>query len=619
MRAERSGSGRARRRPARTAPRRSPARRSARGRDRGRTPRRTRSRPSAVGSTITVQPAVAGSTCQRSRRSRGRRRRRAGPYGRSVSHAHPPAGDAVAEASASAASHSSLGERRPLLGVSRRPPSRARAMVPTPPILPRVAGDHPYGRTCRTSSRDREPSVPDRSTSRCIMDGNGRWAERRGQPRTAGHTEGEENLARLVRVAVRRNIGWLTVFGFSTENWVRPRAEVRHILGLHQKLFGRVDELNELNVRVQWIGRPFDSPRAAHAEVRSSGRSARRSPTPRATPACCSPSRSTTARGSSWSTPSRRLRAAGDADHAGRDRRPPLPARAAARRRARAHERRGPRVELPALAVGRRAGVLHREGLARVRRRRARRRAGPRVVNGRATTLGRRHQAAGRRRGPARQRAWPSSSTPRSRRPPPRRAGRHRHRQDARLPRAGDRVGRPGRRRHGDQGAAGPARRQGPAVPRSTRCRRRVHVGRAQGSQQLRVPAAVREMHPARRRRAGRAGARRARSGDAGRHRQDRSSGSARRATGDIAEPRLRADGRSHAGGDRRQRRVPRRRPLPARRHLLRRAWPAAGRRPPTSSSSTPTSTASTSPPAERSCPSTTSSCSTRPTGSRTS
>ncbi|MEY2583233.1 MAG: undecaprenyl diphosphate synthase, partial [Ilumatobacteraceae bacterium] len=56
--------------------------------------------------------------------------------------------------------------------------------------------------------------------------------------------------------------GWLTVFGFSTENWVRPRGEVRHILGLHKKLFGRIAELNDLNVRVQWIGRPFDSPEA---------------------------------------------------------------------------------------------------------------------------------------------------------------------------------------------------------------------------------------------------------------------------------------------------------------------------------------------------------------------
>ncbi len=96
----------------------------------------------------------------------------------------------------------------------------------------------------------------------CIMDGNGRWAETRGLARTAGHSAGEENLAEIVRAAVRRNIGWLTVFGFSTENWVRPRAEVRHILGLHEKLFGRLDELNENNVQVRWIGRPFDSPEA---------------------------------------------------------------------------------------------------------------------------------------------------------------------------------------------------------------------------------------------------------------------------------------------------------------------------------------------------------------------
>ena len=94
----------------------------------------------------------------------------------------------------------------------------------------------------------------------CIMDGNGRWAKRRGLPRTAGHTAGEENLAEVVRVCAQRGIGRLTVFGFSTENWVRPPAEVRHILSLHKKLFGRVDELNANNVRIQWIGRPFDEP-----------------------------------------------------------------------------------------------------------------------------------------------------------------------------------------------------------------------------------------------------------------------------------------------------------------------------------------------------------------------
>ncbi len=96
----------------------------------------------------------------------------------------------------------------------------------------------------------------------CIMDGNGRWAKRRGLPRTEGHTAGEENLAEVVRIASSRGIAYLTVFGFSTENWVRPKAEVRHILSLHKRLFGRIQELNENNVRINWIGRPFDEPGA---------------------------------------------------------------------------------------------------------------------------------------------------------------------------------------------------------------------------------------------------------------------------------------------------------------------------------------------------------------------
>ena len=96
----------------------------------------------------------------------------------------------------------------------------------------------------------------------CIMDGNGRWARRRGLPRTEGHTAGEEALAGVVRAAAARNIGWLTVFGFSTENWVRPRTEVRHILSLHRKLFSRTNEMNANNARTNWIGRPFEEPGA---------------------------------------------------------------------------------------------------------------------------------------------------------------------------------------------------------------------------------------------------------------------------------------------------------------------------------------------------------------------
>jgi len=92
----------------------------------------------------------------------------------------------------------------------------------------------------------------------CIMDGNGRWASRRGLPRTDGHTAGEEALADIVRAAADRPVKWLTAFGFSTENWVRPKTEVRHILSLHRKLFARTEEMNSKNARTRWIGRPFD-------------------------------------------------------------------------------------------------------------------------------------------------------------------------------------------------------------------------------------------------------------------------------------------------------------------------------------------------------------------------
>ena len=105
-------------------------------------------------------------------------------------------------------------------------------------------------------------STPNGPHVACIMDGNGRWAKRRGLPRTAGHTAGEENLAEIVRIASARGVAHLTVFGFSTENWVRPKAEVRHILSLHKRLFGRIEELNANNVRINWIGRPFDEPGA---------------------------------------------------------------------------------------------------------------------------------------------------------------------------------------------------------------------------------------------------------------------------------------------------------------------------------------------------------------------
>jgi undecaprenyl diphosphate synthase len=89
-----------------------------------------------------------------------------------------------------------------------------------------------------------------------VMDGNGRWAETRGLPRTEGHTRGEEALFDTVEGALELGIEWLTVYAFSTENWRRPADEVRFLMGFNETLLlRRRDELHAKNVRVRYIGR----------------------------------------------------------------------------------------------------------------------------------------------------------------------------------------------------------------------------------------------------------------------------------------------------------------------------------------------------------------------------
>ena len=89
-----------------------------------------------------------------------------------------------------------------------------------------------------------------------VMDGNGRWAQRRGLPRTEGHGAGEEALMDVVWGALDAGIRWITVYAFSTENWKRPVDEVRYLMGFNERLLmTRRDELNAKNVRVQFLGR----------------------------------------------------------------------------------------------------------------------------------------------------------------------------------------------------------------------------------------------------------------------------------------------------------------------------------------------------------------------------
>jgi len=91
----------------------------------------------------------------------------------------------------------------------------------------------------------------------CVMDGNGRWATKRGLPRTEGHRAGEEALLDAAKGALELGIEWFTVYAFSTENWKRPHDEVRFLLSViaDDLLTRRRDELHGLGVRIRFAGR----------------------------------------------------------------------------------------------------------------------------------------------------------------------------------------------------------------------------------------------------------------------------------------------------------------------------------------------------------------------------
>jgi undecaprenyl diphosphate synthase len=89
-----------------------------------------------------------------------------------------------------------------------------------------------------------------------VMDGNGRWAQRRGLKRTEGHAAGEEALFDTVEGALEIGLPWMTVFAFSTENWRRPLDEVRFLMRFNEQLLlRRRDDLNARGVRIRFIGR----------------------------------------------------------------------------------------------------------------------------------------------------------------------------------------------------------------------------------------------------------------------------------------------------------------------------------------------------------------------------
>ena len=117
--------------------------------------------------------------------------------------------------------------------------------------MPRSPKPHPSGAKPPRIPSDRVPKHV-----AIVMDGNGRWAEARGLPRTAGHEKGEAALFDVVEGAIELGIGAVSAYAFSTENWKRSPDEVRFLMGFNRDVIRRRrDDMHELGVRVRWAGR----------------------------------------------------------------------------------------------------------------------------------------------------------------------------------------------------------------------------------------------------------------------------------------------------------------------------------------------------------------------------
>ena len=101
-----------------------------------------------------------------------------------------------------------------------------------------------------------------------IMDGNGRWATRRGLPRVAGHSHGVQAVRETIRGAGRIGLEYLTLYAFSSENWQRPSLEVSTLMNLLERSIDReLPELMDNNVRFRVIGRPDGVPPAVQRRI----------------------------------------------------------------------------------------------------------------------------------------------------------------------------------------------------------------------------------------------------------------------------------------------------------------------------------------------------------------
>ena len=105
-----------------------------------------------------------------------------------------------------------------------------------------------------TAAKKKTPHLPDHIA--IIMDGNGRWAQKRGLPRLEGHQAGVENLRSVIKYFNKLNLKYLTLYGFSTENWKRPKEEIDGLLRLLQEAIDKETlELHKNGIRIRHLGR----------------------------------------------------------------------------------------------------------------------------------------------------------------------------------------------------------------------------------------------------------------------------------------------------------------------------------------------------------------------------
>lgn len=110
-----------------------------------------------------------------------------------------------------------------------------------------------------------------------IMDGNGRWAKKKGLPRSAGHREGAKAVKKVIASCLKYNIPALTLFAFSTENWKRPKNEINYLLKIFERVLNKEKaNLIKNNIKINFIGRLNELPNSLNEKMNELSESTRK-------------------------------------------------------------------------------------------------------------------------------------------------------------------------------------------------------------------------------------------------------------------------------------------------------------------------------------------------------